>query len=186
MNCILPSSFPAHNIHQALSELQTCVARAWDSSLISYTYVLCSLMALGAILMHGQLCQLSQKIVHVYLACKHIGSRVTLQTSAQRVAVSDLLVFLHPAQEDNHTIMAPESFISSLVHPGMLLLPSAEGVGHKAVSSHGWLTLVASCQHDAADVQLPCLPYTHSTISQLQIAAGRQCVGQKFDCPCQV
>ena len=86
--------------------------------------------------------------------------------------MSDLLVFLHPAQEDNHTIMAPESFISSLVHPGMLLLPSAEGVGHKAVSSHGWLTLVASCQHDAADVQLPRLPYTHSTISQLQLQEG--------------
>ena len=89
-----------------------------------------------------------------------------------RVAVGDLLVFLHPAQEDNHTIMAPESFISSLVHPGMLLLPSAEGVDHKAVSSHDWLTLVASCQHDAADVQLPCLPYIHSTISQLQLQEG--------------
>jgi len=94
----------------------------------------------------------------------HVVDRCTAAPKKQGSReAADLLVLLDSAQEDDNTITAPESFISSLVHAGMLLLPPAEGVGHKAVSCHAWLPLVASCQHDTADIQLPCLACSHHT-----------------------
>lgn len=68
-----------------------------------------------------------------------------------------LLIFLQSPEKDNDTITAPEGLIPSLVHAGMLFLPSTKGIVHKAVCCHAWLPFVASCQHDAADMQLTCL-----------------------------
>ncbi|KAA6422672.1 MAG: hypothetical protein FRX49_07532 [Trebouxia sp. A1-2] len=69
-----------------------------------------------------------------YQGLLHAGEarQVVYQHSQRSREAADLLVLLHSAQEDDNTITAPESFVSSLVHAGVLLLPPAEGVGHKA------------------------------------------------------
>lgn len=44
----------------------------------------------------------------------------------------------------------------------MLLLPAAEGILHKSLSSHDWLTLIPPGQADPTDVQLALLTYQHN------------------------
>ncbi len=124
--------------------------------------VLCCAVLCCAVLCCAVLC-LALLCPALEFACSssvNVVDRCTGRTKGSREA-ADLLVLLNSAQEDDNTITAPESFISSLVHARMLLLPPAEGVGHKAVGCHAWLPFVASCQHDTADIQFPCLACSH-------------------------
>ena len=81
---------------------------------------------------------------------------VKMPGSGQGGSAADLLILVYLPMKHINTIASPEGFISSLVHACVLLLPSVEGARQKLVCRHAWLTPVATRQHDAADIQLPC------------------------------
>ena len=88
---------------------------------------------------------------------------VTEYTSHAHIALqkSHLLIFGNSAQEDQHPIPPPTGLIPRLVHACVLLLPAAEGILHKSLPRHDWLTLVPPGQTNPTDVQLALLTYQH-------------------------
>ena len=83
---------------------------------------------------------------------------MTLQQARLKLR-PNLRVFGHTAQENKHPISSPPSFIASLVHACMLLLPSAEWIMHIPLCCDVCFVLVASSKADATNVQLTLLTY---------------------------